>query len=58
MLDSAALDLLLDPHNGEEAQPKLCPSQKSAGDLKLIPQELVIDVVVVLHFGRFDEGSE
>ena len=26
--------------------------------LEQIPQKLVVNVVVILHFGRFDEGSQ
>ncbi len=25
--------------------------------LEQVPQELVVDLVVILHFGRFDEGA-
>jgi hypothetical protein len=25
--------------------------------LEKVPQELVVDLVVILHFGRFDEGA-
>ncbi|MFI5072477.1 MAG: hypothetical protein ACHP8A_16470, partial [Terriglobales bacterium] len=28
------------------------------GSLEQVPDELIVDFVVILHFGSFDEGSE
>src|SRR5260370_2154880 len=60
-----AAEALRDCHSGNSGQKKNALIQgqgnlakQNGCALEQVPQELVVDVVVILHLGRFDKSSE